>query len=83
MRSGLPPKLYFLDCLRWWVVVSQHCRIVPVCIARLIGLVRKEFHILNQPYDRKTYFANEGSDETTLAVSVSRFRRSGAGQLYK
>ena len=25
-------------------------------LLRCVGLSRKEFHILNEPYDRKTYF---------------------------
>ena len=36
----------------------EHCRDCAECTYCFgcVGLVRKEFHILNQPYDRKTYF---------------------------
>jgi hypothetical protein len=36
----------------------EHCRDCAECTYCFgcVGLVRKEFHILNQPYDRKTWF---------------------------
>ncbi|MCA9538411.1 MAG: caib/baif family protein [Myxococcales bacterium] len=36
----------------------EHCTDCAECTYCFgcIGLLRKEFHILNQPYDRKTYF---------------------------
>lgn len=38
-----------------YLVMSTHCRECTYCFG-CVGLVRKEFHILNEPYDRKTYF---------------------------
>lgn len=48
-----------VDCVR--CVDShflEHCRDCAECTYCFgcVGLVRKEFHILNQPYDRKTWF---------------------------
>lgn len=39
-----------------YLVLCQDCAECNYCFG-CVGLVRKEFHILNQPYDRKTYFA--------------------------
>ena len=36
-------------------MLSQDCSSCTYCFG-CVGLVRKEFHILNEPYDRKTYF---------------------------
>ena len=38
---------YLIDCVQ--------CTECTYCLG-CVGLSRKEFHILNQPYDRKTYF---------------------------
>ena len=48
-----------IDCARCieshYLVLSQDCSSCTYCFG-CVGLVRKEFHILNEPYDRKTYF---------------------------
>ncbi len=38
-----------------YLVRCRDCAECLYCFG-CVGLVRKEFHILNQPYDRKTYF---------------------------
>ena len=38
-----------------YVLVSQHCYECLFCFG-CVGLVKKEFHILNQPFPKKTYF---------------------------
>ena len=51
---------HLLDCTRCvgshYLIHCQDCADCTYCFG-CVGLVRKEFHILNQPYDRKTYFA--------------------------
>lgn len=39
-----------------YLVMCQDCAECNYCFG-CVGLVRKEFHILNEPCDRKTYFA--------------------------
>ena len=51
---------HLFDCNR--VISSQYLIMCNDCINctycfGCVGLVRQEFHILNKPYDRKTYFS--------------------------
>ena len=49
-----------VDCTRCveshYLTLCQDCVECTYCYA-CVGLVRKEFHILNQPYDKNTWFA--------------------------
>ncbi len=51
---------HLLDCTRCvgshYLTHCQDCAECTYCFG-CVGLVRKEFHILNRPYDRKSYFA--------------------------
>lgn len=38
-----------------YMLMSQHCYECVFCFG-CVGLVKKEFHILNQPFPRKVYF---------------------------
>lgn len=38
-----------------YVVMSEHCTECVFCFG-CVGLVKKEFHILNRPFPRKVYF---------------------------
>lgn len=63
---------HLVDCQRCveshYLVHCQDCAECNYCFG-CVGLVRKEFHILNEPYDRKTYFAKVKALKAELGLS--------------
>lgn len=63
---------HLVDCQRCveshYLVLCQDCAECNYCFG-CVGLVRKEFHILNEPYDRKTYFARVKALKAELGLS--------------
>lgn len=51
-----------------YLVLCQDCAECNYCFG-CVGLVRKEFHILNEPCDRKTYFARVKALKAELGLA--------------
>ena len=63
---------HLTDCVRCleshYLVHCHDCAECTYCFG-CVGLVRQEFHILNEPYDRKTYFAKVKALKAELGLS--------------
>lgn len=56
-------------CVRCsYMTLSQHCYECVFCFG-CVGLVKKEFHILNQPFKRKVYFELVGQLKEALGMA--------------
>ena len=53
-----------------YLTLCEDCAECAYCFG-CVGLVRKEFHILNEPYDRKTYFQMVKALRQTLGLKPS------------
>ncbi len=52
-----------------YVIMSRNCSDCTFCFG-CVGLVRKEFHVLNKPLDRKTYFEVVAKLKKELGINV-------------
>lgn len=62
---------HLIKCLRCvdsrYLIECTDCAACTYCFG-CVGLVDKEFHILNTPYDRKTYFEKVAELKTALGL---------------